>query len=523
MKTSERDEISVFEDDDGMYLITWKRWLVLAVVILINMSVAMVWLSFSPVAYKVASYYGAELIVINILSLVFLITGIPGGLLVIWIMERYGLRVCILICAWCACIGSVLRIASTIEGLTDDEKLGILFAGQFIVAFGCPFGTYTPPKLASSWFPDSQRTVANTLATSANPFGIILTGLISPLFQESESYYDVRTMLITYSAPCVAGAIAASLFVTTDGPIRPPSESNDNNAVPQVWKGVKEVARNKMFMLLALCLGTGLGLFSVFATLMEQFLCPWGYSDTMAGISSSVLTASGIVGSILISPIADKTKKFAEILKAVYFLTALASILLSLTHDIYIGYWITAEVVLIGFFAFTIYPVGTEIAAECTYPIGTGTSTGIIQLSGQVQSVLLILVMSVIGRPMEPEEVIANNSQCHHNTTSIDDSAEDVTLDMRVSTYICAGLTTFVAMIVAIFFHPTYKRMEAEKQQKLDYYNKRRQSQLPTSSDIEKSFTNEAFETSKETPTSEKVEDDNMEKLDLNEPMSTQF
>lgn len=75
----------------------------------------------------------------------------------------------------------------------------------------------------------------------------------------------------------MAGAIAASLFVTSNGPIRPPSESNDG--VPHVWEGVKEVAKNKMFMLLAVCLGSGLGLFSVFATLMEQFLCPWGYTD----------------------------------------------------------------------------------------------------------------------------------------------------------------------------------------------------------------------------------------------------
>lgn len=46
------------------------------------------------------------------------------------------------------------------------------------------------------------------------------------------------------------------------------------------------------------------------------------------------------------------------------------------------GYAIIAEVALIGFFAFAIYPVGTEIAAECTYPVGVAISTGFIQLSG---------------------------------------------------------------------------------------------------------------------------------------------
>lgn len=69
----------------------------------------------------------------------------------------------------------------------------------------------------------------------------------------------------------------ASLIVTSDGPIKPIPTGEDG--VPKVWDGVKEVSSNAMFMLLAVCLGTGIGLFSAFATLMEQVLCPWGYTD----------------------------------------------------------------------------------------------------------------------------------------------------------------------------------------------------------------------------------------------------
>ncbi|XP_039251544.2 solute carrier family 49 member A3-like [Styela clava] len=466
-------------ENEEEFTVTWKRWLVLAIVSLLNMSVAMIWLCFSPVAYKAVSYYGTSLIVINTLSLIFMIVAIPMGFIVMWVMEKYGLRVCILLCGWFGCIGSLLRICSTIEGLSDDERLVFVFIGQIIAALGSPFGLYTPAKLAGYWFPESQRTIANTIAASSNPVGVILVGLISPLFMFEDGYYHMQLMLIVYAAPITVGAILASIFITSDGPQHPPSYGGTVKKTEKIWGGFKEILRNSMFMLLAICLGTGIGLYASFATLLEQVLCPWGYTDQMAGVSASVLTASGIVGAIIISTVVDKTKKFTEALKSVYFLTALGVILLSFTHYIYMGYGIVGEVALIGFFAFTIYPVGAEIAAECTYPIGTGLSTGIIQLSGQLQSVVLILVLSVIGQPMEPEQVIENNSQCHHNST-IDEQTggDDNTYDMRISVWVCAGLMTFTSLILTIFFRPKYLRMEAEKEHNNAMYM-RRKSHIP--------------------------------------------
>lgn len=33
---------------------------------------------------------------------------------------------------------------------------------------------------------------------------------------------------------------------------------------------------------------------------------------------------------------------------------------------------------LFGFFGFAIYPIAMELAVECSYPVGEGTSTGLI-------------------------------------------------------------------------------------------------------------------------------------------------
>jgi len=50
---------------------------------------------------------------------------------------------------------------------------------------------------------------------------------------------------------------------------------------------VKDIVRNKTYMILLLTIGGGIGLYSTIATLLEQFLCPYGYSDvsfTLVGI-----------------------------------------------------------------------------------------------------------------------------------------------------------------------------------------------------------------------------------------------
>ena len=49
---------------------------------------------------------------------------------------------------------------------------------------------------------------------------------------------------------------------------------------------------------------------------------------------------------------------------------------------IYMGYLIIILIAGFGLFAFAILPVGMEMAAEVTYPVGVATSSGLIVLSG---------------------------------------------------------------------------------------------------------------------------------------------
>ncbi|CAK8687009.1 unnamed protein product [Clavelina lepadiformis] len=465
-----------------------KRWLVLCVVAVLNLSGGMVWITFTPVAYKAVAFYETDLGTINWLALLFNVCGIVFGVVATYELERFGLRPALYLSAGLTFVGAALRIASVAEDLNSTEKLVVLFAGQALVAVGQPFSMYAPAKTAAVWFPEDERAIANTIGAVANPIGVVLAGLISPLFVDYNSGdFYVLNLLITMACPAALGALMTLLIVTSGEPSIPPSAGGKKT--PEYFgHGLKKLFKNKNYIILLLTVGAGIGLYGTFATLLEQLLCPFGYTDTMAGICSAVLTGFGVVGAAIVGVYCDRTKQFSSSIKFCYIAVTIGTIVFSCVFHINIGYLILIVVGGCGLFSFGIYPIGVELAVECTYPVGVATSSGLIMISGQLQSIILVLVLQLIGRPMSAEEVIKYDSQCHqsqnaesatttaeYSTSSVAnllttgaDGGGDVTYDLSLSIYVCTAYMGLMALTLLLFFRPKYLRMEAERSNDLN-------------------------------------------------------
>ena len=124
-----------------------------------------IWLTFGPVAYKAVQFYGTSLDTINFLSLVFMITGIPCGVVATWLIDSIGLRFSVILSAWLNCIGAVIRVVSAVEGIAPDAMIPLVFLGQTVAAFAQPFVLFAPTKLSALWFAEDERAVANMIAT----------------------------------------------------------------------------------------------------------------------------------------------------------------------------------------------------------------------------------------------------------------------------------------------------------------------------------------------------------------------
>ncbi|XP_002121307.2 solute carrier family 49 member A3-like [Ciona intestinalis] len=478
-----QDEKSAFEENYRTYA---KRWLVLGSVVICNLSGALIWLTFTAVPYPAVEYYDTDLATVNGLSLVFMISAIPVGAVATLVLEKYGLKPALLISAWLTAIGGGLRIISVIESIPPTGKIAVLFVGQTICALGQPFTMYAPAKTASTWFADDQRTLANTFASVANPVGVVIAGLVSPTFVSSSTgELDILNLLITMAVPAAAGAIFTTCVMTSGEPPLPPSAGGDKTKKEVFGKGIKEVLRNKDYMILVLTVGGGIGLYSTFATLLAQLLCPFGYTNTMAGICSAVLTGTGVLGAAIIGTYCDITKQFSSTVKVCYIITTIGIIIFSCTFHYNMGYLVLILITGIGLFSFGIYPIGVELGAECTYPVGSATTSGLIMISGQLQSIILISILQSIGSPMTAEQVDYYDSKCHYVSdemltttyTTPSDVTElssvamgtattavpPITYDMSVSVYVCTAYIGILCITLLAFFRPKYHRMKAEQ------------------------------------------------------------
>ncbi|XP_070120200.1 solute carrier family 49 member A3 isoform X4 [Equus przewalskii] len=332
-----------------------RRWVFLLVLSLLSFSNATLWLSFAPVANTVAQRFVLSTEQINWLSLVYLVVSIPFGVVSIWVLDFAGLRWATVLCAWLNFAGSVLRSLPCMEIETQDP-FAFLMGGQSLCALAQTLVIFSPAKLAALWFPEHQRATANMIGTMSNPLGILVANLLSPALVKNKE--DVPLMLV----------------------------------------------RNKAYVILAVCFGGGIGIFSSFLALLEQVLCVKGYSNEFAGFCASLFIGFGVLGALVLGLYVDRTKHFTEALKIGLCLTSLVSVAFALVSQLP-GQTHALAVIcsLFGLFGFSVAPVAMELAVECSFPVGEGAATGLVFVLGQAEGVLIMVLLTTLTvRRAEP-------------------------------------------------------------------------------------------------------------------------
>ncbi|CAK8688822.1 unnamed protein product [Clavelina lepadiformis] len=323
---------------------------------------------------------------------------------------------------------------------------------------------FAPTKVAALWFPDNQRALANTIATSSNPLGIMTANILSPVIVKTPK--DILTMLIVYACPAVLGAILVSAGVRQSRPSLPPSASAETEPEP-FWMGIKKLLSNRQYWLIFLCIGGGIGIYTAITVFLEQMLCPWGYEDFFAGVvCGTCLVLGGVVGGLIAGVIADRTKRFTLISKLSYFFCIGSVAFFTFIHNKRSQEALIAlSCALIGFFGLPLFPLGNELVVETTYPVEVATSSGLVFLSGQLQGMLLILVLQKLATPVAPE--FANITKCHSSDSSVSPAGgmtKPIPIrDMTISSYALFGYSAFVCLIFLVFFRTTYRRRNMEQ------------------------------------------------------------
>ncbi|XP_066576327.1 solute carrier family 49 member A3 isoform X2 [Amia ocellicauda] len=393
------------------YKVYRRRWFILVVICLLNSSNAMIWLSFAPVADQTAQYFNVTLDQINWLSLIYMVVAIPVSFGTTWMLDTLGLKTSLILSSWLNMTGSILRFISILSKYpTWLMFYPLLMFGQTLCALAQPLVIFSPTKMAALWFPEHQRATANMIASMSNPLGILFANILSPLIVKNES--GLPLMLGIYAFPASIACLLATLFIRASAPPTPPSASAETSNSEPFLKGMKL---------------------------------------DFAGLCGALFIVFGVVGAFLLGLFVDKTKKFTEVTKINMCLAALACIAFALVSQMkHQNFAIAAASSLFGFFGFSIYPVAMELSVECSYPIGEATSAGLIFISGQVQSIVYIILFQLMTKQMAE----APDVTCALGDNSL--------LSWRVPNMVMAAILSVGVCVFVVFFHTEYKRLKAE-------------------------------------------------------------
>jgi MFS family permease len=364
----------------GQYRVYRYRWVVLAVFMLVNVTIQMLWISYAPITSLAATYYGVSDLAIGILAMSFMIAFIPLSLPAAWVIDTRGFRVAV---GFGVVMMAVFGIARGLAG----SSYPLALAATIGIAIGQPFLMDSWTKVPANWFGQRERATAVGLVTLASMLGIALGMVVTPILADSMS---IATVQFVYGLLAAVGAVAF-LALARERPATPACPPGmDERAL--MFDGLKHALRVKPFLVMLGIAFIVMGAFNGVTTWVEEIVHPRGFTPTDAGIMGALMLLAGIIGAVVLSALSDRQGRRVRFM--VIALVAAVPGLLGIT-------FVSSTLLLfvfaaaLGFFLVAILPIGMQYAAEVSFPTPEGTSSGLIQLCGQV-SVVFVYIMAAL-------------------------------------------------------------------------------------------------------------------------------
>ena len=362
------------------YKIYPYRWVVLAVFMLVNITIQILWISYAPITGPAAKFYGVDDLQIGLLSMSFMIAFIPLSIPVSWVIDTYGFRLAISIGAIMMGIFGILR------GMAGTNYTLVLWS-TFGIAAAQPFLLNTWTKVPANWFALEERATAVGLVTLASLVGTALGMVLTPILIESMS---IPTVQLIYGGVAAFSTVLFIILARETPPTPPCPPGQEVRAL--MLDGLKNALTVKAFWFDLAIAFIGLGIFNGVTTWVESIIRPRGFTPTDAGTLGALMIVGGVIGAVAIPTLSDKQHK-RQLYLYVAFIGAIPG-LIGLTFAT-TSTLLFASAFILGFFLTSAMPIAMQYGAEVTHPTPEGTSNGLIQLFGQA-SVVFVFIMEAL-------------------------------------------------------------------------------------------------------------------------------
>jgi len=362
------------------YRVYGYRWVVLGVFMLVNITIQMLWISYAPITSLASKYYGVSELAIGILAMSFMIAFIPLSLPAAWVIDTRGFRIAV---GFGVVMMAVFGVA---RGLVGTNYTLVLLS-TIGIAIAQPFLLDSWTKVPANWFAPRQRATAVGLVTLASMLGVALGMVITPILADMMS---IATLQLVYGLLAAATAVAF-LALARERPETPPCPPGmDERAL--MLDGLKHALKVRPFLIMLGVAFIVMGAFNGVTTWVEQIIHPRGFSPTEAGVMGALMLVAGIIGAVVLSALSDRQGKRIRFMVLALVATVPGMLGIAFVSSTWLLYAFAAA---LGFFLVAVLPIGMQYAAEITYPTPEGTSTGLIQLCGQV-SVVFVYIMAAL-------------------------------------------------------------------------------------------------------------------------------
>jgi MFS family permease len=358
------------------------KFVALVLFSLLSMMNAMMWCTFMPITVYTIQIVQITNLQVYFLGLVFMIAYPFSYFFANYALDAKGLR-------FGLHIGTALTLAGALVRCLGYYGYVPLLVGQLLASIGQPFILNAPTKLINEWFEPKLRPLYISIAGSANNIGISI-GFLIPIAFVNPGHItkaDVLYLLITEAAIVSAISILQFIFFRVS-----PYKELIPNAKLFDCQPYKKLCKNKNYLLLFIASSTNVANFQTFSTVIEALILPFGFTSKHSSILGFVLLFGGVVESILIGIVTNRTKKYKIIFIActALCLGVLAGLyFIMMTRKLYL---LVISIILISPGTVYIVPLAMDYVQLLSPDVGESTSCGAVMALAQMISVVQITI-----------------------------------------------------------------------------------------------------------------------------------
>uniref|UniRef100_A0A3P9L4T1 Solute carrier family 49 member 4 n=1 Tax=Oryzias latipes TaxID=8090 RepID=A0A3P9L4T1_ORYLA len=389
-----------------------RRWLVLTLFSLLGLMQGMIWNFWGPIQNSAVLAYGFSNSEIAVLVLWGPVGFVPW-LLFMWLMDKKGLRVSLLLSAFFMLLGAGLRSVP----LPDMHlRRWLIHGGQLLNGLAGPTTMSAGPYLSTTWFAPDQRATATAVASLFCYLGGAASFLVGPLVVPapnvsqtvngvaaavSDNSIQDRIQLILYAELAAVGVLfAAIFFFFPSWPPIPPSVAAASQRL-SYRSSICRLLSNLRFLMVALAYAVPTGVIAGWTGVLDMVLTPAKVSQVDAGWIGFWSTIGGCVFGVAMARFADSIRGMLKLILVLMLAGASLSstwftltCLSSVTHLPSTSAILYTSCILTGIFINSSVPIFFELLIETVYPVPEGITCGVVTFLGNLFTGLLLFFLT---------------------------------------------------------------------------------------------------------------------------------